>query len=114
MFAADAVGYGESTGMRVDVVTGRDPAGAESVRRKRMCGYDASVLGCRCWKPGLDDEGLWDEETHRHRRAGTRHDNFDCEDLLGSIRKALRNESPVDLSRSESLDNHHGCLTDGT
>ena len=23
MFAADAVGYGESTGMRVDVVTGR-------------------------------------------------------------------------------------------
>jgi hypothetical protein len=30
VFAADAVGYGESTRMRVEVFTGREPTGAES------------------------------------------------------------------------------------
>jgi hypothetical protein len=36
-FAADAVGYGESMGMRVDVVTGRDGSGVEGRDRRVIC-----------------------------------------------------------------------------
>jgi len=36
-FAADAVVYGESMGMRVDVVTGSDGSGVEDRERRVIC-----------------------------------------------------------------------------
>jgi len=92
----------------------------ETLQVRKVCGETECVetvhpfWGVVVGKPDSMMKGLWAEETRRHRRAGTRHDNFDLECLLRGIWKTFRNESPVDLSRSESLDNHHGCLTDGT
>ena len=100
--------------MRVELFTERDPEGAERRRRRRMCGEKHPFWGVVVGKPDSIMKDLWDEETRRHRRAGTRHDNVDLECLLRGIWKTFRNESPVDLRRSESLGNHHGCLTDGT
>ena len=92
----------------------------ETQQARKVCGENECVdtmhpfWGVAVGNPDSMMKGLRDEETRRHSRAGTRHDNFDCEGLLRSIWKTFRNESPVDLSGSESLDNNHGCLTDGT
>jgi hypothetical protein len=60
VFAADAVGYGESTRMRAEVFTGREPAGAESCSENELCVDHPSVFANRCWKSELSEAG--DEE----------------------------------------------------
>jgi len=68
-FAADAVGYGESMGMRVDVVTGRDGSRVEDPNR-RAIGDGLRRVG----DPyrGSIETDLSARETRRRRRATAR------------------------------------------
>jgi hypothetical protein len=51
--AADAVGYGESTGMRVDVVAGWRTSRTEDRWRRRMMGDNVSLfdVDVTVWTP---------------------------------------------------------------
>src|SRR5215470_7807644 len=90
-------GYGESRGMRVDVITGKYLTRAERRWRRQGCGVFAGELcGCSRWLRG-EHEGPAAGKTHvGRRRVATRH-RVDLESWLGRIYIAFRKESPGNL-----------------
>jgi hypothetical protein len=71
-FAADAVGYGESMGMRVDVVTRRDGSEVEDRDRRVICDGPSPSSQSWCSILGSIETDLSVRETRRCGRAAAR------------------------------------------